>query len=275
MRSIAMAALLSTVLVLHGCSYETVAYQQTDRDANHIIVQLAREGLDARRRPDDTSRTLRFKVDVPSDQMLDALEVLEKYNLPRVRVPDTKDILDRPHMIPTQPQLEAQRVAGIEGDIVNALRDLPRVVEVKAAVSIPRDNPLRDATEAIVHPKASVFVVYEPGQEHRPPVAPSEFKRFVQAKLPELTAEGVQVVLVANSAVAEVELPTGCEPESLLFGISVCQGSAKGLLNLVLVAAVAAGLLAGLAIIAVLRAMRYRRDLTRLTAELGHVGPRS
>ena len=171
---------------------------------------------------------------------------------------------------------------------MNALRKVPRVIDVQAAVSIPEDNPLRDVNEARPRPKASVIVIYDPDESDAPPMKSNEFQQFVQAKLPELRSSEVSVQLVrspsaikrANGAAAAGGDPSvlgqvfdstrACEKESVI-GIVVCKGNRKKVINIVLGAVIVAGLLAGLAVVAVLRAMRYRKDLTRLTAQFQQV----
>ena len=256
-----------------------------ERMANRIVVLLKKEGLDPTKIKDETSRDLRFNVVVPQDQVASALSVLEKHNLPETPRPDTAEMFQSGGMIPTTEQERAKRVVGVEGDIVNALRKVPRVIDVQAAVSIPEDNPLRDVNEARPRPKASVIVIFDPGEGDTPPMTGKEFQQFVQAKLPELRSSEVSVNLVRSTNAprgngnggSEVAVlgqafdpASACEKETVI-GIVVCKGNRKKVINIVLIAVIVAGLLAGLAVVAVLRAMRYRKDLTRLTAQFQQV----
>ena len=285
-RNVPFALLVGTAVFLNGCAEETVAHQQMERQANRILVLLKNEGLDPNKVKDDSSRDLRFKVLVPQDQAASALSVLEKHNLPETPKPSTADMFESGGMIPTTEQERAKRVVGVEGDIVNALRSVPRVIDVQAGVSIPEDNPLRDVNEARPRPKAAVIVVFDPDERGAPPMTSAEFQQFVQAKLPDLRSSEVSVQLVRNPTAApagsngagnEVAVlgtafdpNRACEKESVI-GIVVCKGNRKKVINIVLGAVIVAGLLAGLAVIAVLRAMRYRKDLTRLTAQFQQV----
>ncbi len=71
---------------------------------------------------------------------------------PKTKADDTSAMFKEGGMIPTNEQQRAKREVGIRGDIVNALRAVPRVVDVQANVTIPEDSPLRDVNEA--KPKA-------------------------------------------------------------------------------------------------------------------------
>ena len=270
---------LCVLVLLSGCAQEIIAHQQEERDANHILVLLREAGLEPRKEQDTASRELRFNVLVPPGEAGQALGILESHNLPKTARADTERMFSEGGMIPTTEQERAKRVVGVEGDIVNALRELPRVVSVQAAVSIPEIDPLRDINEEAPKPKASVIVVYRPNSTNAPPLTPEDVQKFVQAKLPELRSAGVSVLLIPSiqtdrgpgvNGVAgspPIDPSRGCIDKERVLSIDVCRGNRHKIIRLVLVAGIVAALLAALSVVAVLRAMRYRKDLTRLTAQ--------
>lgn len=263
------------LLLLSACAQETIAHQQEEREANRILVLLGRTNIEATKVQDEAARELRFNVLVDQGDAADALAVLERHNLPEARRPDTATMFQESGLIPTSEQERAKRVVGVEGDIVNALRQLPRVVSVQAAVSIPIDNPLRDVNEARPKPKASVIVVYAPDESNAPPLTAKEFQEFVQGKLSELKSAEVTVLLVpaapgegaVAAAAPAVDPALGCVQKERVLGIDVCQGNKKKLLSWLIGVGFLAAVLALLAVVATLRAMRYRKDITRLTAQ--------
>ncbi len=270
------------LLLASACAQETIAHQQEERQANRILVLLQRSGLEARKMKDESSRDLRFNISVPGSELSAALEVLERHNLPERPRAGTREIFEGGGMIPTGEQERAKRVVGVEGDIVNALRQIPRVVSVEAAVSIPEDDPLRDETVERPRPKASVILVYMRDGSGAPPASREEIQRHVQAKLPEIRAAEVDVLLMAAGGAdagpePDVSRPpvidpaVGCAEKERVLGIEVCAGERKKLLNWIIGAVMMSGVMAGLAVVAVLRALRYRRDLTRLTAQFQQV----
>lgn len=267
---------------LVGCAQETIAHQQPEREANRILVLLRQAGIDSNKMKDEEARELVFNVLVAQDDASRALGVLEAHDLPKTDRVDTATMFQESSMIPTTEQERAKRVVGVEGDIVNALRKVPRVISVEAAVSIPVEDPLRDVTEERPKPKASVIIVYRADDTGTSPMTPKEVQQFVQAKLPELRMEGVSVSLKPSreseggggggpsggGTVAPVIDPSkGCVNKERVIGIDVCKGDRRKVINLVIIAGIVAGLLAALSVIAVLRAMSYRKDLTRLTAQ--------
>jgi type III secretion system YscJ/HrcJ family lipoprotein len=275
---------LSLCLLATACAQETIAHQQEERFANKMLVLLADEGIEAQKLKDETSRELRFNIVVAKEKAPTALNVLERHNLPETRREGTAELFKEGGMIPTNTQERAKREVGVAGDIVNNLRRVPRVVDASALVSIPEDNPLRDVNEAKPKPKASVLIAYLPDADNRPPLSVEDVQRFVQASLPELKTAEVSVQMIPHTGGGGPDpamagstgggTPTlaanACERDAVL-GIEVCAGGKKKLINGIIVVIIVAGVLSAMAVIAVFRAMRYRKDLTRLTAQVAQI----
>ena len=264
--------------LLAACAQETVAHQQAERKANRILVLLGNAGITAEKLKDENSRDLRFNVIVPKAESQTALSILERHNLPEAPLEGTSAMFKEGGMIPTNTQERAKREVGVSGDIVNGLRRIDRVVDVSALVSIPEDNPLRDVNEAKPKPKASVIISYLPDSDNAPPVTVANVQSFVQAALPEMKSAEVSVQMIPVNAagaatgggVAAVGVVNGCENQKVI-GIDVCSHHRNKLINAMFVVITMAALLAGLVILSVLRAMRYRKDLTRLTAQVAQI----
>lgn len=281
--SLRRAGLVLALTSLAACAQETVAHQQVERDANRILVLLEQAGIDAQKVRDEGSRELRFNVLVAGDEAASALAVLDRYRLPKEPKTGTAEALSGGGMIPTAEQERAKRIVGVEGDIVNSLREIPRVVDVQAAVSIPEDDPLRPETIERPRPKASVILMFIRDGSGAPPVSPEEVQRHVQAKLPEMKSSEVNVTLIpvgdpppgggdggedgTPAMAAMIDPAVGCPTKESVLGIEVCQGQGRKVLNWVVGAFVVSGVMAVLAVVSVLRALRYRKDLTRLTAQ--------
>lgn len=278
------------LLLLVGCAEETIAHLQKERQANRILVLLERSGIEATKIQDAKSRDLRFNIMVAANDGPTALSILEKYNLPETTRDGTAESFGAGGMIPTAEQERAKRIVGVEGDIVNSLRKVPRVVSVEAAVSIPEDDPLRPETVERPRPKASVIVVYIRDGSGAPPVSAEEVQRHVQAKLPEMKSSEVNVLLLPSDegmaqaspidgedggmamAASAIDPEVGCVERERVLGIDVCKGERTKVFNWIIGAVVLSGVMAVLAVVSVLRAFRYRRDLTRLTAQFQQVG---
>lgn len=277
----------AVLLLAPACAKEVVAHQQTEGNANRILDLLNKEGITAAKIKDEKSRDLRFDISVPKDDEAKTYSIMVRYNLPETTRPGTQELFGEGGLIPTSEEQRAKREIGIGGDIVNSLRRIPRVVEASALVSIPDDNPLRDVNEAKPKPKAAVIVSFLPDEKGNSPISTEDIQKYVQASLPELRSTEVAVQLVPitdrSNQVGLSDLIPGvpgggtmlnaCEKTTVI-GIDVCADAKKKMLTGLVFVVVGAGILAGLVMISVLRAMRYRKDLTRLTAQVAQLKPR-
>jgi|GEM_PF-2735150 type III secretion system YscJ/HrcJ family lipoprotein len=278
---LAKTACLLVALYFTGCAKEIIATEQTEGEAIRLLNLLGKEGVTAEKIRNKESRDIRFDVQVAKDDEARAYGVMVRFNLPETRKDGTGELFKEGGLVPTSEQQRAKREVGVKGDIENAMRRFPRVVEAVASVSIPEDNPLRDVNEAKPKPKAAVAIMYLNDEKGQPPISVEEVQRFVQAALPELrsTEVAVQLVPVSERAMAGgggtsgatgAPLQNACEKTKSL-GVDVCIGSEKSLRNMIVGAVIVAFVLAGLAVVSVLRALRYRKDLTRLTAQVAQL----
>lgn len=254
--------------------------EQTEAQAIKILYLLGKEGVPAEKLRNKEARDLRFDVMVAKDDEVKAYGLMMKYNLPESKKDGTGELFKEGGLVPTAEQQRAKREVGIKGDIENAMRRIPRVVDAVAAVTIPDDNPLRDVNEAKPKPKAAVLITFLPDEKGAPPTTIEEVQHYVQATLPELRSTEVSVQLIPqNDAVggggggATSGGPSsvgGCETTSTL-GVQMCITSKSRFINLLLGTLVMAVVLAGLTVVSVLRALRYRKDLTRLTAQVAQL----
>lgn len=264
------------VAAVSGCAKEVIAHQQTEAQAIRIMNLLTQEGIEVTKLKDEASRDLAFNLQVAKVDEAKAYSVLVRHNLPETKRDGTSEMFKEGGMIPTAEQQRAKREVGVAGDIVNSLRKVPRVVDASALVSIPEDNPLRDVNEAKPKPKASVMVSYLPDDKGQAPLTVEDVQRFVQASLPELRSTEVSVQLIAQSnagaaAAGGMALSANACEKTAVIGVDVCVDHKTRLFNILVGAILIAGVLATMSVLAVLRALRYRKDLTRLTAQVAQL----
>ena len=136
--------------------------------------------------------------------------------------------------------------------------------------------------EAALRSKASIVVVYEPGDENRPLISERQILELAQAKLPLLRSENIQVLLIPDSGRrVAVDRPAvgrrrmvGCAEIKAILGIDVCRVSLTPVVSVVVVSFATAGVLVGLWIVSILRSRRYRSDLTRVTEDFEKMAER-
>lgn len=270
---------MALALLAPACKREVIAHEQPEKEANQIIYLLGQNGIDAEKMKDEASREPRYNVSIDYGEKQRALGILQIHNLPMMSADDTLSLFKEGGMIPTNQQERAKREAGIRGDVMNALRKVPRVIDVQASITMPEDNPLRDPNEARPKPKAAIILNYLEDGTKSPPLTVEDVQRFVQAALPDVKSSEVSVNMFPISpgdagkalAMPQIDPMKGCLDKEVVIGLEVCAGNTKKVYKMMLVATIVAGLLSAMMIFAVLRAMRYRKDLTRLTAQFEKV----
>lgn len=264
-------AAVCSVLAVVACAKETVAHQQSEREANRILVLLRAEGIKAIKMKDEEARELRFNVRVPKNDVAHALFLLDVYNLPEKKRAGLAASFGQGGLIPTAEHEKAKKIVGIEGDLVNTLREIPRVVNAEVAVSLPDMDPLSIEPNQRVRPKASVMLVYLDDESRIPPVSIQSVQRHVQAKLPNLKSEDVNVLLLPSvpakvrTDVSDVQFISidKCINREKVLTIKVCAGEGKKIIAGALALVSCAGFMAILAIVSVFRAIHYRKIYLR------------
>ena len=253
--------MIALVALLAACSQETVAHRQSEREANRMVRLLLHAGIASEKLQDLDSRAQRFDVRVPYEDRLRALDILEAYNLPQKPQPDSAKLIETSSsLIPTASLNRARREVGIRGDLVNQLMRWPQVVDVFANVSVPEKRPLQDLNEPQDKHKVAVALVLR----GKPPFTQTDVRSFVHARVPEVRAEDVQVTMMTATALATPEPQNAktCAKASVM-GLQVCADQRTGLGNMLLLAALIAALMGAVTVIAILKAFRYRQELTQ------------
>jgi type III secretory pathway lipoprotein EscJ len=250
--------LVPCLLLCSACGEEVVAHRQTERDANRILLVLEHYGIPAEKLTDEDARKPAYDVVVAAEQKTAAYAVLDRFGMPRPPVVTTKDLVAEKSLIPSGEQERARIELGLMGDLVEAMLDFPLITNAHAAVSLPKKDPFPELDERQPRAKASVVLQYE-STAAQPPFSREMVQRFVQARVPEIGPDEVHVEMIPNRTF-EVAPPVGCRAIAVL-GVDVCAGGERRFLGLLIGALSSAGVFAALTMFAVLRAMRYRREL--------------
>lgn len=262
-----MLALFSLALI-SGCARETVAHGQDERSANRIVGLLyAAAAINADAIIREKSNPPAFDVSVSQSDHQRALAVLKKFNLPAEKHDDTCALLIRStELIPTPERQLSKMTCGISGDITNKLRAIDGVVDASVLLSIPAKSFELDPTIERPRPRVAVIVTYLPNAGNKSPISRDEVTSFAAAAVPELQRKDVDVTMIeATDEWAHLPMAGTCV-KTEIFGVAICAEDRSRLASLVLTAICVSGVFAALMLFAVLRALRYRKELTRLTS---------
>ncbi|MBI4819116.1 MAG: hypothetical protein HY791_22785 [Deltaproteobacteria bacterium] len=248
-------------LLSSACTTEPLVEGLDQHDTLEILELLITSGIDAEKRGSSGSaRQQAFDVHVPRADRERAYQTLVSHHLPRARRKDLADLSGQ-SIVPSATAELSKQKAGIEGSLTNELRRLPGVLDAIVQVSIPPPEVLPDETRPIPRPSATVVLIFRPTKSGEPVVPTEAVRGLVRASLPSLRASDVEVFLVPNPEVTPAEARL-----SRFLGLEVPEASRARLQTMLVLATVFSALVAGLAVLAALRALRYREELTRVTA---------
>jgi type III secretion system YscJ/HrcJ family lipoprotein len=143
-----------------GCKKEVYS-GLSQSEANEIIVTLADAKIEADKvaGPVDKKGPT-FSIAVPEEAWVNAMETLQRAQLPRQHERGLSEIFANQGMIPTETEEKARFLNGLQGDLVNSLEAVSGIVDARVHLVLPELNALegKDITQA----RASVLIKYDP-----------------------------------------------------------------------------------------------------------------
>lgn len=179
---------------LVACEKSEVYSDLAQEDANDMLVLLTHNGI-----PAEITRVTRqnktvYGVSVDPDDLDRARALLKDHNLPRPRHPGLADIFTEPGFIPTPQEQKARFLLALKGELINALEQIPDVVDADVIVNIP--TPGEFGTEgATERPTASVVIKVRPTSQAMASLTEEKVQRFVANAVEKLDPRDVSVVL--------------------------------------------------------------------------------
>jgi len=139
--------LLSTVLTSCG-SQKTIVNGLEEKDANEILVYLATKGIDANKVPapgvegGGGSKIILWNINVPQDQAIEAMGLLNQVGLPRRREQNLLGIFSNSSLVPSNMQEKVRYQAGLAAQIASTIRKIDGVLDADVQISFPEEDPL-------------------------------------------------------------------------------------------------------------------------------------
>jgi type III secretion protein J len=233
-----------------GCSGADLQSGLEERQANLAVVALDQAGIAAEKVREEGGRVATYRLRVPRADAAQALKVMRSHELPRETPKGVLEVLGQPSLIPTATQERALHVSALGGDLARTLETIDGVVAARVHLSLPDDNPLREA-ERRSHPSASVLIKARPGT----PLADDDVRRLVAGSVDGLDPATVTVVVT----VAQPAPPLTAAGLSAVGPFQVARSSRGPLLVALVTALVAIIGLCALVVIVALRSSRAAR----------------
>lgn len=179
---------------LVACEKSEVYSDLAQEDANDMLVLLTHNGISAEiTRVTRQNKTV-YGVSVDPDDLDRSRALLKDHNLPRPRHPGLADIFTEPGFIPTPQEQKARFLLALKGELINALEQIPDVVDADVIVNIP--TPGEFGTEGETErPTASVVIKVRPTSQAMASLTEEKVQRFVANAVEKLDPRDVSVVL--------------------------------------------------------------------------------
>ena len=191
LRAVGIVCLLAST----ACGVETIVHDLQEREANQIIELLSDNDIGTTKGTLDNGRTVSYTISVPQNRRVDAIKLLNRYEMPRRRDSGYMEVFKDAGLIPTSTEEKAKQLSALEGEIEKQLRVVDGLLDVQVQLVIPEETALRTAQDVRTPTTASVTVKYLPGQGGAKPLSESQIQAVVAGGVERLTPDNVVVVM--------------------------------------------------------------------------------
>ena len=194
------ALLLFLPFILLGCSLP-IQHGLTEREANEIVVVLARHGIEGTKEADKSGREVTWKVIVPKSDASRSFKILREFDLPRRKVAGFAKIFGKSGLIPTATEEKAKLLQAISGELIKTLKAVDGIVDAHVHIVIPADKILRRQGEKKPQPTASVLLKIRQERGKPAPISIRDVRKLVAGSVEALRPSEVTVVTTVATRV--------------------------------------------------------------------------
>lgn len=190
-----LAFLAAFALTLSSCKDISIVHQLDERDANEILVVLARHDIMAKKEHVEKNQEVKWTVTVkPADEM-NARQVLVANNLPKVRLGGLEGICKDAGLILTPKTEKCREILAYKGEIINSLESIPGVVSADVVLNIPDKEEFPDENAPTPRPTAAVTVQYLKDGQTGSLLTEGQVQQFVSNSVNGLDPRDVAVII--------------------------------------------------------------------------------
>ncbi|MDO8494180.1 MAG: hypothetical protein Q7S68_02460 [Deltaproteobacteria bacterium] len=183
------------ICFLSGCAKSILYKDLSQEDANKVMVLLQQQGIAANLEQEIRQNEVFWSVTVEKPDLPRAREIIVTSHVISPRSPGLKEIYQDKGggWIKTPAEERARYLLAQKGEIVNALKKLPKVIDVDVILNLPEQDDLGKKTQQ--RPTASVVIKAEMPAEGESALAEIEIQKIVSNALPEMSPRDVAVLL--------------------------------------------------------------------------------
>lgn len=183
------------ILLLTACDSRTpIVNSISERDANEILVLLSTYGIDAQKVAAPTAATgataaaQLWDITVSSNRITEALTILNKAGLPRVKGTNLLDLFGTQGLVPSEMQDRIRYQEGLAEQLANTVRKIDGILDADVQISFPTEET---GNKPIT---ASVYVKHQGVLDNPNSLLMTKLKRLVASSVPGLTVDNVTIV---------------------------------------------------------------------------------
>lgn len=187
--------LISFVFTFIACEQSGIVHDLTERDANEILVLLAKNSITATKQKVEKNQEVTWIITVsPGDQEL-ARSILVANNLPKVRHGGLEGICKEAGLILTPKTEKCRELLAQKGEIINSLESIPGVVSADVVLNLPDKEDFPDENTVQLRPTASVTIQYLSDANVKTKLTEGKVQEFVANGVSGLDARDVTVII--------------------------------------------------------------------------------
>ncbi len=185
---------------LFGCSMP-IQGGLTERQANQIIVLLAKANIQATKQKNAEGREVTWSIIVSKSEAAKSIGVLQANNMPPKKERGFNEVYGKAGMIPTATEERAKYMMALSGELTKTLKSIPGVLNARIHLVIPKDKLLRRPGEKQTPPRASVSISTKTKMARNKVLRMGlirDIKKIVSGSMERLQPKNIQVVVRAS-----------------------------------------------------------------------------
>lgn len=149
MRIVSKVVILLSLLLFAACEKRmTIVNDIPERDANEIVVFLASQGVNAQKVKSPSaggvgigaSEEVLWSISVDEKQELDALAILNRNGLPRLKTTKLLDLFAKSGFVSSEREESIRYQAGLAAQIAGTIRKIDGVIDADVELMIPQEE---------------------------------------------------------------------------------------------------------------------------------------
>ncbi len=185
-----------TLLLTVACNKQLpIVHDLSERDANEIVVLLARNQIDATKVKEEKNQEVSWSLTVAENERIQAQGILVANNLPRLRQGGLEGVCKDSSMIVTEETEKCRKLLAYKGEIINSLESIPGVVSADVVLNIPDTDVFRDENTPQPLPTASVTLKYLTDANVKTELNEGKIQEFVANSVNGMDARNVTVII--------------------------------------------------------------------------------